>query len=97
MADFWWQSFCQFSPGKLGLNFVTENFATFFTARKEIYHLELNLGASSPNISLSSELKGTESTAIQIGGPPLGVLQYKLEVHSDTVLRSNRGWGFCVL
>ena len=29
------QNFCRCSPGKIGLNFVTENFATFFTARKK--------------------------------------------------------------
>ena len=28
---------------------VTENFATFLTARKEICHLELARGAASPN------------------------------------------------
>ena len=50
--DFWWQMFCQFSPGKKKpeLKFVTGNFTTFFTARKEICHLELTLGASSPKI-----------------------------------------------
>ena len=37
-----------FSPRKIGLKFVTENFTTFSTARKEICHLELTLGASSP-------------------------------------------------
>ena len=36
-------------PQKIGLKFVTENFTIFFTARKEICHLELSLGASSPN------------------------------------------------
>ena len=30
------------------LTFVTENFTTFVTARKEICHMELTLGASSP-------------------------------------------------
>ena len=30
---------------------VTENFTTFFTSRQEIRHLELTLGASSPNNS----------------------------------------------
>ena len=44
-----YQIFCQFSPGKIGLKFVTENFTTFFTARKEICHLELTLGAFAPN------------------------------------------------
>ena len=42
------------SPGKMALKFVTGNFATFFTARKEICHLELTLGASSPNFSSSA-------------------------------------------
>ena len=40
------------SPGKMGVNFVTENFTTFFTARKEICQMELTLGAFSPNCSL---------------------------------------------
>ena len=43
----WWifggQIFCRFYPRKMGLNFVTENFTTIFTARKEICHLELAL------------------------------------------------------
>ena len=46
-VDFWWQISCQFSPGKIGLKFVTENFTTFFTSRKDICHLELTLGESS--------------------------------------------------
>ena len=37
----------------IGLKFVTENFTTFFTARIEICHLELTLGASSPKQSVS--------------------------------------------
>ena len=48
MLDFWWQIFCRFSPGKRGVKFVTENFTTFFTSRKEICHLELTLRESSP-------------------------------------------------
>ena len=44
------QIFCQFSPGEIGFNFVTENFTTFFNARKEMCHLELAPGASSPKI-----------------------------------------------
>ena len=36
-------NFCQFSLGKIGLRFVTENFITVFTARKENCHLELTL------------------------------------------------------
>ena len=47
-------------------------------------------GTSTDNISLSSERRGTKSSAIQIGG----VLQYKLEVYRDTLLRSSGGWGF---
>ena len=47
--NFRWQSFCLFSSGEIGLVFVTENFATLFTARKETCHPELTLGASSPN------------------------------------------------
>ena len=34
VVDFWWQIFSQFSPGKIGLTFVTENCTTFFTERK---------------------------------------------------------------
>ena len=49
LVDFWWQIFCQFSPGKVGLKFVTENFTEFFTAKKNICHLELALGAFLPN------------------------------------------------
>ena len=45
-----WQIFCQFFPGKKNFNLVTENFATFFTPRKETCHLQLTLGASSPNL-----------------------------------------------
>ena len=41
-------TFLSVSPRKKGLKFVTENVTTFFTARKEICHLELTLGASSP-------------------------------------------------
>ena len=40
--------------------------------------------------SLSSERRGTKSTAMQIGG----VLQYKLEVYCDSLLKSSGGWGF---
>ena len=47
-------------------------------------------GRSTDSISLSSERRGTKSTAIQIGG----VLQYKWEVYCDTFLRSSGGWGF---
>ena len=47
-------------------------------------------GRSTDSISLSSERRGTESTAVQIGG----VLQYKWEVYCDTFLRSSGGWGF---
>ena len=47
MVDFWWQIFCQLSPGKIGLKFVTENFTAFFSARKEICHLQIALEASS--------------------------------------------------
>ena len=56
MVDFWWQTFCLFSPGKIGLQFVTEIFITFFTARK-FCRLELTLGASSPNICIRIEFK----------------------------------------
>ena len=42
-----------FFPKEKWLKFVTpktsENFTTFSTARKEIYHLELTLGATSRN------------------------------------------------
>ena len=48
MEDFWWKILCRFSSGKLGLKLVTENSTTFFTVGKEICHLELTLGASSP-------------------------------------------------
>ena len=48
MVDIWWQIFYQFSPEKIGLNFVTENFTKFVTTRQEICHLELALGASLP-------------------------------------------------
>ena len=49
--DFWWQIFFHIFPRKNGLKFVapqtSENVTTFSTARKEIYHLELALGATS--------------------------------------------------
>ena len=47
-------------------------------------------GRSTDKISLSSECRGTKSTAVQIGG----VLQYKLDVYCNTFLRSSGGWGF---
>ena len=47
-------------------------------------------GRSTDSVSLSSERRGTGSTAIQIGG----VLQYKLEVYCNTFSRSSGGWGF---
>ena len=40
-------------------------------------------GGRTDSVSLSSERRGTKTTAIQIGG----VLQYKLEVYCDTFLR----------
>ena len=40
---FWWHIVRQFHRGKTGLNFVTKNFTTFFTARIEICHVELTL------------------------------------------------------
>ena len=44
-------NFLSYFPRKIGLKFVTpktsENFTTLSTARKEIYHLELALGATS--------------------------------------------------
>ena len=52
-VDFWWQIFFHILPRKNGLKFVSpqtsENFSTSSTARKEIYHLELALGATSRN------------------------------------------------
>ena len=55
VVDFWWTFFCQCPPGKIGSIFVTGNFATFFTARKESCHLELTLGASSPKMLRCSQ------------------------------------------
>ena len=52
-------------------------------------HCDAN-GRSTDNISISSERRGTKSTAIQIGG----VLQYKLAVYCDAFLRSSGSWGF---
>ena len=47
-------NFLSYFPKENGLKFVTprtsENFTTFSTARKEIYHLELTLGATSRNV-----------------------------------------------
>ena len=48
VVDLWCQIFCRFSPGKIDLQFVTENFTVFFTARKEICQLELALGLCFP-------------------------------------------------
>ena len=46
-----WNLDCRSSVGsvrrKIGLNFVTENFTTFFTGRTSICHLELTLGGFS--------------------------------------------------
>ena len=50
-------NFLSISPGKIDFKFVTESFTTFFTARKEICHLELTLGASSPNSSAHSNCR----------------------------------------
>ena len=52
--------------------------------------IAIQMGGVTDGISLSSESRGTGSTAIQMGG----VLQYKLEVYCDTFLRSSGGWGF---
>ena len=48
-------NFLLVSPRKIGLEFVTENFTTFFTARKSIGHLELTLGGFSRNVSSEGE------------------------------------------
>ena len=52
-VEFWWQIFFQLFPRRNGLKFVTsqtsEIFTTFSTARTEMYHLELALGATSRN------------------------------------------------
>ena len=45
----WWIFGGEFSvnfPRKIGSNFVTESVPEFFTARKEICHLERTLGES---------------------------------------------------
>ena len=51
LGGFWWQSCFHIFLSKHGFKFVTpktsETFTTFSTARKEIYHLELALGATS--------------------------------------------------
>ena len=54
VVDFWWQYFWQLSPGKIGLQFVTEDFTTFVTASKEICHLELTLGVS-PRLNMCDQ------------------------------------------
>ena len=41
VVDFGWQIVCRFSPGKKGFKFVTENFTTFFTARKDTLRSEI--------------------------------------------------------
>ena len=68
MVDFWWQIICRFSPGKIGLKFVTENFTTFFTSRKEICHLELTLGESSPKISAPKKKMAHYKKVLFVGG-----------------------------
>ena len=61
-VDFWWQIFFHIFPRKNGLKFVTpqtsENFTTLSTARREIYHLELALGATSSKVSKKQRSKG---------------------------------------
>ena len=51
LGGFWVANFLSYFSRKNGLKFVTpqtsENFTTFSTARKEMYHLELALGATS--------------------------------------------------
>ena len=63
-VDFWWQIFLHVFPSKNRLNSVTpktsENFTTFSTARKEIYHLELALGATSRNKEFLARAKSKE-------------------------------------
>ena len=55
----WWIYGANFSvnspppQGKTGLTLVAANFTTFFIARKEVCHLQLTLGDSSPNNYLS--------------------------------------------
>ena len=51
-------------PWKMGFKFVTGDFATFFTAREEICHLEPTLGASSPKVNVPQKGVGK-------GGRPL--------------------------
>ena len=49
-------------PGKIGFKIVTKNFTTFLTSRKEIYHLELTLGESSPKILIRADFWGGDAT-----------------------------------
>ena len=50
----------------------------------------IQMGGVLAGFPFPQSVRGTKSTAIQIGG----VLQYKLEVYCDTFLRSSGGWGF---
>ena len=60
-------NFLSYFPKENRLKFVTsqtsENFTTFSTARKEIYHLELALGATSRNICCFRSHFGASFTA----------------------------------
>ena len=68
---FWWQAFCQISPGKIGLNFVTENFTTFFIPRQKFCHVQLTLGASSPIQLVEGATKCKGSTDdLYVGAEP---------------------------
>ena len=58
---FWWQMFCQNSPGKIGLHLVTANFTTFFTPRQEICLVQLTR-ASSPIQPVEGATKRKGST-----------------------------------
>ena len=43
-------TFLSIFPRKIGLDFVTKNFTTFFTVKKETCHLELTLPATEQGV-----------------------------------------------
>ena len=74
MVDFLVANFLSNFPGKIGLNFVTESFTTFFTPRRSLHAqltLQLTLGASSPIQPVEGATKRKGSTKdLYVGAEP---------------------------
>ena len=88
---------------KIGFKFVTENFTAFFTASKDICHLELTLGASSPsNFEVRCNILGADGSSQNYAS--LGLAKWAPELREDdprktmtgpsgdSLLKTNRQW-----